>query len=37
MLSALLTKSVAGWPFPNPLIPLNSLAGEQAYQALLQS
>lgn len=31
---ALLTKSVAGWPFPNPLIPLNSLAGEQAYQAL---
>ena len=31
---ALLIKSVAGWPFPNPLIPLNSLAGEQAYQAL---
>ncbi|MGU5821662.1 PhzF family phenazine biosynthesis protein, partial [Aeromonas caviae] len=25
---ALLIKSVAGWPFPNPLIPLNSLAGE---------
>ncbi|MGU5821547.1 hypothetical protein ACV1EH_19785, partial [Aeromonas caviae] len=24
---ALLIKSVAGWPFPNPLIPLNSLAG----------
>ncbi len=33
-LTALLIKSVAGWPFPNPLIPLNSLAGEQAYQAL---
>uniref|UniRef100_UPI0020B12A71 transposase n=1 Tax=Aeromonas caviae TaxID=648 RepID=UPI0020B12A71 len=32
--AALLIKSVAGWPFPNPLIPLNSLAGEQAYQAL---
>ncbi|MGL6321582.1 hypothetical protein ACSZMS_24510, partial [Aeromonas hydrophila] len=34
LIAALLIKSVAGWPFPNPLIPLNSLAGEQAYQAL---
>ncbi|MFM4867409.1 phage protease, partial [Aeromonas caviae] len=34
LIEALLIKSVAGWPFPNPLIPLNSLAGEQAYQAL---